>query len=196
MVTGALSLTRPFQASRLQTHPGSSMTDAPNTPADNAAAQAPQLRVLAQYVKDLSFENPGAPETLRPGQPAPAIDLAIDVQARTAGEDTFEVVLTVNAKASRDETVVFIAELSYAGLFQLANVGETDREPFLLIECPRLIFPFARRVLADTTRDGNFPPLMLDPVDFAGLYRAQLAKRAAAAPGSESNGNGDPAAAN
>ena len=82
MLTGALSLIRPFQACRLQTHPGSSMTDAPNTPADNAAAQAPQLRVLAQYVKDLSFENPGAPETLRPGQQAPAIDLAIDVQAR------------------------------------------------------------------------------------------------------------------
>lgn len=173
------------------------MTDAPNTPADNAAAQAPQLRVLAQYVKDLSFENPGAPETLRPGQQAPAIDLAIDVQARSVGEDTFEVVLTVNAKASREETVIFIAELSYAGLFQLANIAETDREPFLLIECPRLIFPFARRILADTTRDGNFPPLMLEPVDFAGLYQAQIAKRAAAAaPGSESNGNGDPAAAN
>jgi preprotein translocase subunit SecB len=172
------------------------MTDAPTTPAAPAADQQPQLRVLAQYVKDLSFENPGAPDTLRPGQPTPAIDLGIDVQARGVGEDTFEVVLTVNAKASRDETVVFIAELSYAGLFQLANVGEMDREPFLLIECPRLIFPFARRVLADATRDGNFPPLMLDPVDFAGLYRAQIAKRAAAALGSESNGNGDPAAAN
>ena len=104
--------------------------------------------------------------------------------------------LTINAKASRDETVIFIAELAYGGLFQMANVGTVEREPFLLIECPRLLFPFARRVLGDVTRDGNFPPLMLDPVDFAGLYRAQLAKRAAAAPGSESNGNGDPAAAN
>lgn len=198
MLTGALSLTRPPTASRLQTHPGSSMTDAPNMPADDAAAQQPQLRVLAQYVKDLSFENPGAPDTLRPGQATPAIDLGIDVQARAVGEDTYEVVLTVNAKASREETVVFIAELAYAGLFQLANVQDAEREPFLLIECPRLIFPFARRVLGDTTRDGNFPPLMLDPVDFAGLYRAQLAKRAAAVPGSEgnSNGNGDPAAAN
>ncbi|OLF75449.1 preprotein translocase subunit SecB [Maricaulis sp. W15] len=172
------------------------MTDAPTTPADNAAAQAPQLRVLAQYVKDLSFENPGAPDTLRPGQQTPAIDLGIDVQARTAGDDTYEVVLTINAKATREDTVVFIAELSYAGLFQMANVGDSEREPFLLIECPRLIFPFARRVLGDVTRDGNFPPLMLDPVDFAGLYRAQLAKRAAAVPGPDSNGNGDPAAAN
>jgi len=172
------------------------MTDAPNTPADAAAAQQPQLRVLAQYVKDLSFENPGAPDTLRPGQPTPAIDLSIDVQARSAGEDTFEVVLIISAKAMRDETTIFIAELSYGGLFQMANVTDAEREPFLLIECPRLIFPFARRVLGDVTRDGNFPPLMLDPVDFAGLYRAQIAKRAAAAPGSESNGNGDPAAAN
>ncbi|MAZ72228.1 MAG: protein-export chaperone SecB [Flavobacteriaceae bacterium] len=173
------------------------MTDAPSTPADSATPQQPALRVLAQYVKDLSFENPGAPDTLRPGQPAPGIDLSIDVQARTMGEDTYEVILTINAKAARDdENIVFIAELTYGGLFQLAGVSEKDREPFLLIECPRLLFPYARRVLADATRDGNFPPLMVDPVDFANLYRQQMAKRAAAATGSETNGNGDPAAAN
>lgn len=173
------------------------MTDAPSTPAaDNQTPAQPALRVLAQYVKDLSFENPGAPDTLRPGQPAPAIDLSIDVQARSLGEENYEVALSIGAKATRDENVVFIVELTYGGLFQLANIPDTDREPFLLIECPRLIFPFARRVLSDATRDGNFPPLMLDPVDFAGLYRQQMAKRAAAAPGSESNGNGDPAAAN
>ena len=78
----------------------------------------------------------------------------------------------------------------------MANISDADREPFLLIECPRMIFPFARRILGDITRDGGFPPLMLDPVDFAGLYRAQLAKRAAATGGNEPNGNGDPAAAN
>jgi len=173
------------------------MTDAPSTPAaDNPASNQPALRVMAQYVKDLSFENPGAPDTLRPGQPAPAIDLSIDVQARSLGEDHYEVVLSVGAKATRDDAVVFITELSYGGLFQLANIADADREPFLLIECPRLIFPYARRVLADATRDGNFPPLMIDPVDFAGLYRQQLAKRAAAAPGSEPNGSADPAAAN
>lgn len=173
------------------------MTDAPSTPDTASAPQPPQLRVLAQYVKDLSFENPGAPDTLRPGQPAPGIDLSIDVQARTLGEDTYEVVLSISANAAReDKTVVFIMELSFAGLFQLNNINEADREPFLLIECPRLIFPFARRILSDTTRDGNFPPLMLDPVDFAGLYRQQMAKRAAAAPGSEPNGNGSPSAAN
>ncbi|MED5548107.1 MAG: protein-export chaperone SecB [Pseudomonadota bacterium] len=177
------------------------MTDAPSTPTDNQTPAQPQLRVLAQYVKDLSFENPGAPDTLRPGQPAPGIDLSIDVRARSAGDDTFEVLLVINARASRkteagEDSVVFIAELSYGGLFQLANIPDTEREPFLLIECPRMIFPYARRILADTTRDGNFPPLMLDPVDFASLYRQQLAKRAAAVPGADTNGNGDPAASN
>lgn len=173
------------------------MTDAPSTPAaDNPAPNQPALRVMAQYVKDLSFENPGAPDTLRPGQPAPAIDLSIDVQARSLGDDHYEVVLSIGAKAMRDDAVVFITELSYGGLFQMSNIADADREPFLLIECPRLIFPYARRVLADATRDGNFPPLMIDPVDFAGLYRQQMAKRAAAVPGSEPNGNADPAAAN
>ena len=174
------------------------MTDAPSTPENTSAQQPPQLRVLAQYVKDLSFENPGAPDTLRPGQPAPGIDLSIDVQARTISEDTYEVVLSITANAARDDkSVVFIMELSFAGLFQLSGVNEQDREPFLLIECPRLIFPYARRILSDTTRDGNFPPLMLDPVDFAGLYRQQLAKRQAAAQGNaEPNGSADPSTAN
>lgn len=172
------------------------MTDAPNMPEAGAQPQMPALRILSQYVKDLSFENPGAPESLRAAG-APNIDMGIDVQARSLGPDMFEVVLNFSARAERDEnTVVFIAELSYAGLFQLSNVSDADREPFLLIECPRLIFPFARRILADITRDGGFPPLMLDPVDFANLYRAQLAKRAAAAQGAEPNGNGDPSAAN
>ncbi|WP_300542678.1 protein-export chaperone SecB [Maricaulis sp.] len=175
------------------------MTDAPSTPADSQTPAQPHLRVLAQYVKDLSFENPGAPDTLRPGQQAPGIDMSIDVQARSLGENQFEVALSINARASRDKEgndVVFIAELTYAGLFQMENIADADREPFLLIECPRQIFPFARRILADATRDGNFPPLMLDPVDFAALYRQQLSRRAAAAPGSEPNGNADPAAAN
>lgn len=172
------------------------MTDAPSTPTGNTPPAPPQLRILAQYVKDLSFENPGAPDSLRSGQ-TPGIDLAIDVQARTVGEDAFEVMLNIEAKATREnDDVVFIAELAFGGLFQLANVADTDREPFLLIECPRLLFPFARRVLADATRDGGFPPLMLDPVDFAGLYRQQMVKRAAAVPGADTNGNGAPAAGN
>ncbi|WP_300551943.1 protein-export chaperone SecB [Maricaulis sp.] len=174
------------------------MTDAPATPDQPQAPQGPALRILTQYIKDLSFENPGAPESLRAGGAAPNIDMGIDVQARTVSQGIYEVTLNFSAKAERGEggDVVFIAELSYSGLFEMANISDADREPFLLIECPRMIFPFARRILGDITRDGGFPPLMLDPVDFAGLYRAQLAKRAAATGGNEPNGNGDPAAAN
>ena len=172
------------------------MTDAPSTPTENTPPTPPQLRILAQYVKDLSFENPGAPDSLRNGQ-APGIDLAIDVQARSVGDGAFEVMLNINAKAARENgDVVFLTELSFGGLFQLANIADSDREPFLLIECPRLLFPFARRVLADATRDGGFPPLMLDPVDFAGLYRQQMVKRAAAVAGADTNGNGAPEAGN
>ena len=173
------------------------MTDAPSTPDQGQPTQdngLPQLRIVTQYVKDLSFENPGAPDSLRGDAAAPNIDLAIDVQARAVQSDLFEVVLHFEAKATRGESEVsFIAELAYAGLFAMRNIRDEEREPFLLIECPRLIFPFARRILADTTRDGGFPPLMLDPVDFAGLYRQQLAKRQAAAPGAETNGDAEKA---
>lgn len=156
----------------------------------------PSLRILTQFIKDLSFENPSYTDSARSTKP-PNIDLGIDVQARTISQDTYEVTLNFSARAvNESEDVVFIAELAYSGLFQMANITEADREPFLLIECPRMIFPFARRVLADITRDGGFPPLMLDPVDFANLYRAQMAKRAAAAQGAETNGNGEPSAAN
>lgn len=172
------------------------MTDVPSTPTENTPPAPPQLRILAQYVKDLSFENPSAPDSLRNGQ-APGIDLSIDVQARTMGDGAFEVMLNITANATRENgDVVFITELAFGGLFQLANIADTDREPYLLIECPRLLFPFARRVLADATRDGGFPPLMLDPVDFAGLYRQQMAKRASAVAGADTNGNGAPQAGN
>ncbi|WP_412545044.1 protein-export chaperone SecB [Maricaulis sp. MIT060901] len=172
------------------------MADAPNTPAEGEMPKAPSLRILTQFIKDLSFENPSYTDSARSSKP-PNIDLGIDVQARTISPDTYEVTLNFSARAAgENDEVVFIAELAYAGLFQMANIADADREPFLLIECPRMIFPFARRILADVTRDGGFPPLMLDPVDFANLYRAQLAKRAAAAPGADTNGNGEPAAAN
>lgn len=152
------------------------MTDAPSTPEAGSQPQVPSLRILSQYVKDLSFENPGAPDSMRAGG-APNIDMAIDVQARKAGDDVYEVVLNFNARAVREnDEVVFIAELAFGGLFQLANIETQDREPFLLIECPRLIFPFARRILADVTRDGGFPPLMIDPVDFAQMFQRRMAE--------------------
>ena len=153
------------------------MTDAPVPPQGGEQAQPPAIRVAGQYVKDLSFENPGAPESLRGGG-QPNIDLGVDVQARALSDDMFEVELMISARAVRDDKPVFITELTYAGLFQIQNVEGPSREAFLLIECPRLIFPFARRILSDATRDGGFPPLMLEPIDFAALYRQQLAKRA------------------
>jgi len=155
------------------------MTDAPAPPPQGGQPEAVSIRVLGQYVKDLSFENPNAPESLRGGG-QPNIDLGVDVGARSLDPETFEVELRLSAKAGEGDNALFIAELVYAGLFQIRNLDERSREAFLLIECPRLIFPFARRVLADATRDGGFPPLMLEPIDFAGLYRQQLEQKQAA----------------
>lgn len=150
------------------------MTD---TPQDLAPMNGPVIRVLAQYARDVSFENPGAPESLRAGLATPAIDLGIDVNARAAADDGFEVELKLSAKASREDETVFIAELVYAGLFQLEDVPGEQIEPILLIDCPRLLFPFARRLLAELIREGGFPPLLVDPVDFGNLYANQLAAR-------------------
>jgi preprotein translocase subunit SecB len=145
------------------------------------ASAAPAIRVLAQYVKDLSFENPNAPASLREGG-QPQIDLQLDVNAR-AMEDgaVFEVALRVNAKSTREGQALFVAELVYAGLFQFANVPDDALEPLLLAECPRILFPFARQIVADCTRNGGFPPLMLDPVDFGALYLNQRQGAPAAA---------------
>lgn len=152
-------------------------TSAPEnpTPGQQPASQ-PSLRVLGQYVKDLSFENPGHP----PVQTQPNIDLGIDVGAapHADGNGLFEVSLKLSAKASSGDTVLFISELDYAGLFQLQNVPENQVEPMLLIECPRLLFPFARRIIAEITREGGFPPLLIDPVDFVALYQQQYRRAA------------------
>lgn len=141
----------------------------------------PVIRVLAQYVKDLSFENPGAPESLRAGAAAPNIDLGIDVAARAAPNvpDAFEVSLRLAARANREGEAVFIAELDYCGLFQLSDLAAEQVEPVLLIDCPRLLFPFARRMLAEVIREGGFPPLLIDPVDFAVLFANQMQQREA-----------------
>ena len=141
---------------------------------------APHLRVLAQYVKDLSFENPTAAAGVRAGDAAPAIDMGIDVNARPMPDgDSYEVDLRIGAKAMRGEETMFITELVYSGVFQFVNVPAEDVEPLLLIECPRLLFPFSRRLLAEVTREGGYPPLLIDPIDFAALYRAQLRDRQA-----------------
>jgi preprotein translocase subunit SecB len=155
------------------------MTDTPSTDQNGAAASAgaPVIRVLAQYVKDLSFENPGLFSSQQ-GNTAPEIELGIDVRVEPGPpqDHVFAVELRLSAKAKRQEAIVFIAELIYVGVFQLQEARREDMEAILLIECPRLLFPFARRIIADITREGGHPPLMIDPIDFVGLYRQQRAR--------------------
>ena len=159
------------------------MADSPNNDqngqssgagATDATQTGPQIGLMAQYVKDLSFENPNAPGSLQ-SEERPQIDVTINVNARRVGEEGYEVELKISVSAKQADKNAFIVELVYAGLFGIRNLADENLEPFLLIECPRLIFPFARRIIADATRDGGFPPLMLDPVDFAYLYQQQRA---------------------
>ncbi|HEY7798539.1 MAG TPA: protein-export chaperone SecB [Hyphomonadaceae bacterium] len=155
------------------------MTDTPSNDqnGDAISAGAPVIRVLAQYVKDLSFENPGL-FAAQQGNTAPEIELGIDVRVEPGPpqDHVFAVELRLSAKAKRQEAIVFIAELIYVGVFQLQEARREDMEAILLIECPRLLFPFARRIIADITREGGHPPLMIDPIDFVGLYRQQRAR--------------------
>ncbi len=140
--------------------------------ADDGVDGAPRIQVVAQYVKDLSFENPGAPASVTV---RPQIDLGVDLQARRLENQLYEVELKlrVNAK-SQDEKPVFLLELAYAGLLQIVNVPEDVLQQVLLIEGPHLLFPFARRIISDAVRDGGMPPLMIEPIDFAGLYRSRV----------------------
>jgi preprotein translocase subunit SecB len=165
------------------------MTDETNVaPTANGAApqdgvsEAPAIRVLAQYVKDFSFENPNAPNSLREG-PQPKIDLQLDVNARAMEEaGVFEVDLKISAKSDRDGQPQFIIELVYSGLFGFTNIPADAIEPLLLAECPRLLFPFARQLIATNSQAGGYPPLMLDPMDFGALYASQRAAAAEAPP--------------
>lgn len=147
------------------------------------------LQVLAQYVKDFSFENPNAPQSLMANQPQPQVTINVDVQARLAAEGIYEVLLELRCEAKHADKVAFLAELSYAGLFQLPGVPEEHHAPLLLIEGARLLFPFARAIVADATRDGGYPPLMINPVDFVDLFRRRAAAAQAAA---GSNGQQQP----
>jgi preprotein translocase subunit SecB len=145
------------------------------------AGAPPQLNVLAQYTKDLSFENPNAPQSLAPqGQP-PQINIQINVGANNVSENEFEVTLKIEGKAENGGKTIFSFELAYAGVFRILNVPKENLHPLIMIECPRLLFPFAREIIATAVRDGGFPPLMLDPVDFVGLYQQNMQRQAAAA---------------
>lgn len=140
------------------------------------APQGATLTIAGQYIKDLSFENPAAPSSDLSGKPQ--IQVGVDVQARAIGPEQYEVALKVHVNAKSGEAQVYLVELLYGGLFVIRNLPQENLQPLLLIECPRLLFPFARRIIADVTRDGGFMPLMLDPIDFASLFRQQALARA------------------
>lgn len=141
-------------------------------------ADSPHLRVLAQYVKELSFQNPSA-AAAQAYDAQPSIDMGVEVKSRPMGDrgDAFEVDLCVNVQAKRQDMLMFSANLVYSGLFQFMNVRPDDVEPLIWIECPRLLFPFARQILAEVTREGGYPPLLINPIDFTPLYWAELRDR-------------------
>lgn len=132
--------------------------------------QQRQVIVNTQYIKDLSFENPGAPGSLVGNNETPKIDVSVDVQIQKLASTSFEVSLAVSAHANIKDKKLFLVELSYAGIFSI-DVPAEELEPVLMIYCPNILFPYARRIVSDSVRDGGFPPLMLDPIDFALLYQ-------------------------
>jgi preprotein translocase subunit SecB len=147
-------------------------------PAEAAATnQAPQLMVLGQYIKDFSFENPNAPSALQASGMQPQINISVNVIANPMSDTDIEVVLQLQGKAESAGRIMFHIELDFAGVFRLQNVPQEQVHPLALIECPRLLFPFAREIIATTVRNGGFPPLMLDPIDFGALYQQRLAQQ-------------------
>ena len=145
----------------------------------------PQVSILAQYIKDLSVENPSAPQVYS-WQVQPSLDVQFNIGVNPAAEDVHEVILKMEVAAKSDNGVHFVIDLSYGGLFGLRNLPEEALQPFLLIEAPRLLFPFARQIIADATTGTGFPPLLLDPIDFTGAYMAQLqAQQQASGPAPE-----------
>ncbi|WP_370195312.1 MULTISPECIES: protein-export chaperone SecB [Aurantimonas] len=144
-------------------------------------ANPPRINILTQYIRDLSFESPSAPGVLRGQTKAPNINIGVNVGANPiqGSDGDYDVRLTLNAKAGEGEEMMFAVELEYGGVFKLQNFPQEHLLPVLFIECPRLLFPFARQVMADITRNGGFPPLMIDPIDFAQLFQQRMAEERA-----------------
>ena len=162
---------------------------APAASDGQAAASAPtgeqipgaQLNVLGQFIKDLSFESPNSPNSLQGPGGNPKLEVNVNVQGRKHADDVYEVGLQFEAQAKNDEGVIYNIELVYAGLFRLTNIPENLLQPVLFIDCPAVLFPFLRRLVGDLTREGGFPPLFLDPIDFASLYQQNAAQAQAGA---------------
>ena len=143
--------------------------------------EAPQLSVLTQYVKDLSFESPGAPLSLRPRENAPAININVNVTANPLADTDYDVNVTLSAIAKDGEDVLFNVELVYGGVFRISGFPQEHVMPLVFVECPRLLFPFARQIVAECTRNGGFPPLMIDPIDFGKMFQQRVAEEQAKA---------------
>jgi preprotein translocase subunit SecB len=148
------------------------MTDTNGGP----GAGAPALNCMVQYCKDLSFENPNAPRSLGPQENGPNISIQVNVNAKQLAEHDFEVEVLLEGSAGEGADLLFKFELTYSGVFRLVNIPADNRHPVVMIECPRLLFPFARQIVADSVRNGGFPPLYLDPIDFAALYAQRAAQ--------------------
>ena len=141
------------------------------TPSQDMEPQMPVVQIISQYIKDLSFENPSLGINVQ----RPQIDFTVDLQARRMQENgPYEVVIKMRVTAQQDEKTIFLLEIAYGGIFVLDKVPEEVLQPFLLIECPRLLFPYMRRIVSDIVSDGGLPPLMIEPIDFAALYRTKM----------------------
>ena len=142
----------------------------------NSNATSPSLNILAQYVKDLSFENPGAPRSLQARDKAPSININVNVNANPMSDTEFDVVLSLTAEAKDGDKMLFNAELAYCGVFRISGFPQEHIVPVVFIEWARMLFPFARPIVADATRNGGFPPLMIDPIDFAQMFTQRMAE--------------------
>ncbi len=156
------------------------MVDQVGNGASEPAKTLPRFSVLTQYTKDFSFENPNAPRTLTPQQQSPKIALQINVNARQVGPTDFEVSLMLEGGAGEGAEALFKFELNYAGVFRVENIPTEQIQPLVMIEGPRILFPFARQIVAESVRSGGYPPLYVDPIDFQGLYMQRAAAANAA----------------
>lgn len=137
---------------------------------------SPSFTIKGQYVKDISFESPNAPQSLFASNATPKIEVNVEIKAQKLQESIFETTLHITARSTSDGNALFLADIAYAGIFEINNIPEEHIEPLVMIDCPFVLFPFARRVISDLTRDGGFPPLMLDPIDFHSLYMQNKAR--------------------
>lgn len=142
----------------------------------NQAEPAPQIAVHAQYIRDFSFESPNAPQIFAPSQTAPQLDMGVNVQSRKLEENVYESMLLLKLEAKIGDKTAFIAELAYGGIFGLPAWPEQAVRGFLMVEAPRLLFPFARNIIASAVREGGFPQVLINPIDFAALYQQQMAQ--------------------